>query len=58
MAYVARKGKKWFVVVGGQAGPGYDAYVKKTLIFSAAAVIAYLAIRDRMLIRVTSTHKP
>jgi len=58
VAYAAVKGKKQFVVVDGREGTGYDIVVTNTLIFTPAGVATYLAVKDGVLIRVTSTRKP
>ena len=58
VAYIAMTGKKQFVVVDGREGSGYDMVVTNTLIFTPAGVATYLAVRDGVLFRVTSAHKP
>jgi hypothetical protein len=46
VAYGARKGNKWFVVVDGQEGKQYDGIVKGSIIkFNPDGSIYYLAIK-------------
>jgi hypothetical protein len=47
LAYVARRGEKWFVVVDGKEGPAHDAILNGEIVFSADGKrFAYFGIRN------------
>ena len=52
VAYAARKGAKWLVVVDGQQGAEYDEIGVGTLVFSPDGVLEYLAIKEGSLYRI------
>lgn len=53
LAYGAERGGKWFVVVDGVEGPGYDGFLKGSkLIFDSPTSLHGLALRDNEFFRV------
>ena len=52
VANATQKGKKWLVVVDGQAGAVYDQIGKGSPIFGPDGSLEYLAIREHSLYRV------
>ncbi len=45
MAYAAKKGEKWVVIIDGQPGPEYDRIIAGGPTFHADGVLEYLAVK-------------
>lgn len=57
LAYVARQGKQWFVVIDGVVGPAYDRIITNGPYLQADGTVEFMAKRGSELFRVTVAPK-